>query len=74
MTTNNKSRIAKAERTHKAKAGSSVPRFYIYTEGKEDTGRLDNVPMSRTEFEKIKKGSDVEIVIQYASRYKDGDE
>lgn len=61
----NKARIAKAERTHKARSNNGVKRIFVYTEG-EDMGRLDGVQMSRAEFDKIKTDSDAVLVIRYA--------
>lgn len=72
--TTNKARITKAERAHKAKTNKGAVRFFVFTDG-EDMGRLDGVPMSCADWDKIKKDSDVTLVIKYASEaIKDGNE
>jgi hypothetical protein len=70
--TTNKARIAKAERIHMAKANKGAVRIFIYNGG-EDMGRLGGVPMSCAEWDKIKKVSDVTLVIKRASEVKDKD-
>jgi hypothetical protein len=69
----NKQRIKQLE-TRKAQANNGMGRIFVYKEH-EDTGRLDGVPMSCAEFEKIKTDNDTVLVIRYASEaIKDGDE
>ena len=70
MTT--KTRIAKVERAHAAK--SPRGRIAIFHEHAE-TVRVDGVEMSRAEWDRTAKASDVLLVIRRASEaIKDGDE
>ena len=74
MTTNNKSRIAKAERLHKAKTGGSMGRVAVCY-AHEGIVKVNGVQMDRGEWDKIKKDNDVMLVIRRASEaIKDGDE
>ncbi len=69
---NTKARITKVERARAVQKNKSMPRIFVYNEHK-DTGRLDGVPMSCVEWDKIKKDNDVTLVIRRASKaIKDG--